>query len=319
LPNTSQLFRKPYIKFIFNRSGPFDKPVTLDRNRVYILPTRSGLIFSLLLLLLLIGSVNYDKSLGFVLTFLLVGVGNVALLSTWKNLAGLRLSAGGCAPVFAGDDAVFAVQLENTDQKPKYAIGISHDGTGFETIDVPDNRIHLIHFHLKTRHRGYCNPKQFRLYTEFPMGLFVAWTIIDLSMSCLVYPEPAETFDTSISGATEEGGQSITGTGNEEFTGLKKYQPGESWRRISWKVMARTNQLYTKEFNGGQPQLLWIDWDNIPAKTAEHRLSIMARMVIDAQSSGCHYGLRLNEIELTPDTGNAHYHHCMKCLALYGN
>lgn len=253
------------------------------------------------------------------LTFLLVGIGNVALLSTWKNLAGLRLSAGGCAPVFAGEDASFAVQIENTGSTPKYAIGISHDDTNFETIDVPCRKIQQIHFQVKTRHRGYCNPKQFRLYTEFPMGLFVSWTIIDLSMSCLVYPKPAEAFDTDMTSTMEEGGQSLNGKGDEEFIGLKKHQPGESWRRISWKAVARTNELFTKEFSGGQTQPLWIDWHNLLATNTERRLSIMTRMVIDAESQGRHYGLRLNKIELSPDTGKAHYHQCMKALALYGN
>ena len=313
----STLFRKPYIKFVFNRSGPFDKPITLDRDRVYILPTKSGIIFSILLLVLLIGSVNYDKSLGFVLTFLLVGIGNVALLATWKNLAGLTLSSGGSTPVFAGETATFTVRLKNTDLKTKYAISISHDGTTYDTIDVLGAKTSLIHFDVKTEHRGYYNPRQFRLYTEFPMGLFISWTIIDLAMSCLVYPAPASIINSEITAAIEEGGQSLNSHGLEDFTGLKKYQPGESWRRISWKAAAKSNELYTKEFSGGQPQLLWIDWDQIQAVTTEQRISIMARLIIDAESMGSHYGLRLHKTEISPDIGYSHYHRCMKCLALY--
>ena len=315
----TKFFRKPYIKFVFNRSGPFDKPITLDRKRVYILPTKSGIIFSILLLVLLIGSVNYDKSLGFVLTFLLVGVGNVALLATWKNLAGLTLSAGGSPPVFASDTATFEVQLKSNEPKTKYAISISHGGKTHETIDVKANGVSRIHFDVNTHHRGYYNPKQFRLFTEFPMGLFISWTIIDLSMSCLVYPTPADRLSPEATNAIEAGSQSLNSSGLEEYSGLKKYQPGDSWRRISWKAMARNNELFIKEFSGGQPQLLWIDWNEIQASTTEERLSIMARMIIEAESNSCHYGLRLDKSEISPDTGNSHYHHCMKLLALYGH
>ena len=35
-----------------------------------------GLLFGVLLLTLLIGSINYEKSLGFMLTFLLAAIGN---------------------------------------------------------------------------------------------------------------------------------------------------------------------------------------------------------------------------------------------------
>ena len=315
----SSYFRKPYIKFVFNRSGPFDKPVTLDRKRVYILPTKSGIIFSILLLVLLIGSVNYDKSLGFILTFLLVGVGNVALLATWKNLAGLTLSAGGSTPVFSGEEASFSVKLKNNDLKTKYAITLNHDGKTHETVDVAAGETAFIHFDVKTSSRGYFDPKQFRLFTEYPMGLFVSWTIIDLAMSCLAYPKPADTINPEMTNAIEEGSQALNSRGHEEFTGLKKYQPGESWRNISWKALAKSNELYTKEFSGGQPQILWIDWNEIPAPTNEQRLSIMARLIIDAETTGNHYGLRLEKIEALPDIGFTHYHHCMKHLALYGS
>lgn len=313
-----RFFRKPYIKFVFNRSGPFDKPITLDRTRVYILPTKSGIIFSILLLVLLIGSVNYDKSLGFILTFLLVGIGNVVLLATWKNLAGLTLSAGGSTPVFAGELATFTVLLTNTDSKTKYAITIDHDGRDHETVDASGETTTAIHFTLKTEHRGYYDPERFRLFTEFPMGLFVSWTIIDLSMSCLVYPTPADSFNPEMANAIEDGSQSFNSRGLEEFTGLKKYQPGESWRRISWKAFAKNNELFTKEFGGGQPQLLWIDWNEIQAPAIEKKLSIMVRLIIEAESNNCHYGLRLENSEIPPDTGSVHYHRCLKRLALYG-
>ena len=45
-------------------------PVVLDRKRIYILPTRRGLLFAVFLLVMLLGSINYALSLGFVLTFL---------------------------------------------------------------------------------------------------------------------------------------------------------------------------------------------------------------------------------------------------------
>lgn len=311
-------FKKPYFKFIAKQAGPFNSTVTLDRNRVYILPTKSGLVFSLLLLILLVGSVNYDKSLGFVLTFLLVGIGNVALLQTWKNLAGLKLSAGGSHPVFAGNNARFTIQLENTDHTKKYAISICHNGKLFETTDVENTKSSYLHFDLKTKKRGYLNPKQIRIQTEFPTGLFISWTIIDLSMQCLVYPSPSEIKANTINTSVEEGGESLSNDGTEEYTGLKKYQTGESWRRISWKAMARNNELYTKEFSGGQPQQLWIDWNDIQEKDIEKKISLLTQMVIDANSKDYHYGLRLPEVEIAPDIGNAHYHQCLKQLALYG-
>jgi len=76
--------------------------VFLSQRRVYILPTRHGLTFGLAVILMLIGSINYNLSLGYVLTFLLAGLGIVSILHTFRNLAHLYVSAGRVAPVFAG-------------------------------------------------------------------------------------------------------------------------------------------------------------------------------------------------------------------------
>jgi uncharacterized protein (DUF58 family) len=311
--------RKPGFKFISKRSGPFDGQVTLDRSRVYILPTKIGVLFGLLLIILLLGSVNYGKSLGFVLVFLLAGVGNVAMFTTWRNLAGLRLRMGGCTPVFSGEEATFAVQLENLDPATRNSIAISQNGTEYEVVDVPPASVGQIHFRKNAGQRGLLSAGCFRLYTEFPTGLFVAWTWIELSMHCVVYPKPVARASMPAGDTIVDGESDLHGDGVEEYTGLRKYQAGDSWRRVSWKASARNDELHTKEFAGGQPEMQWIEWKAIAARGTEDRLSIMTRLVIDAEAGHRYYGLRLPGIEITPNHGNRHYQQCLKTLALYGH
>ena len=55
------------------RQGRDSTAITLKRRRIYILPTRFGLVFGALVFAMLLGSLNYGASLGFVLTFLLTG------------------------------------------------------------------------------------------------------------------------------------------------------------------------------------------------------------------------------------------------------
>ena len=310
--------REPAFRFISKRSGPFNSEVKLDKNRVYILPTKTGFLFGVLLIILLLGSVNYGKSLGFVLVFLLAGVGNVVMFSTWRNLAGLRLRAGGSCPVFSGEDARFAVQLENNDSTVRYSIAISQDGKEYEVVDVPADGVEQIHFRKKAGQRGLLSAGRFRLYTEFPAGLFVAWTWIELGMQCVVYPKPVARASLPAGNSMADGEAALNGDGVEEYTGLRKYQAGDSWRRVSWKAAARSDELYTKDFAGAQPELQWIDWAAIAAGGTEARLSIMTRLVMDAETGQRYYGLRMPNIEITPDHGNKHYQQCLKVLALYG-
>jgi len=245
---------------MLGRSGPFAEGITLDSSRVYILPTRIGVIYALLLLFLLLGAINYTKSLGFMLTFLLASLGMVAMLTTWRNLAGLKLIKAGSSAVFSEQQARFTVQMENFGQGKRYAIAIEHNGEEGEVVDVAQDDLSLIHFKQKTKQRGYHDPKRFKLATEFPLGLFVAWTWIDLSMQCLVYPKPAEQAPDFKSSDREHGDEIGDGQGMEDFAGLRKFNVGDSWRRIAWKAAARSDELYSKEFVGSHPQRQWIDW-----------------------------------------------------------
>ena len=309
--------KKPVFNFISKRSGPFDGSVILTRDRVYIVPTKAGLMFALLLLTLLIGSINYEKNLGFILTFLLAGVGNIVLLSTWRNIAGLELKRTQSQAVFAGEEATFSVQLINPQLINRYSIAISHNGNEYSVLDCAANSTSQIQFKVPSKIRGLLNPEKFRLYTEFPTGLFVAWTWVDLSMSCLVYPSPDQNTTMSTFEHNNDGENDSPNKGQENFSQLRKYQHGDNINHISWKVLAKTDELFSKEFSGSSPLTNWINWDEIPAKNDEQRLSIMTTLIINAENNNQHYGLKLPNKTIQPKGGTSHYHHCLSTLALY--
>ena len=62
-------------------------PVTVQRNRIYIVPTRFGWGFALMCVVMLLGAMNYSNSMAFALAFLLIG-----LVSIGPTLAILRWS-----------------------------------------------------------------------------------------------------------------------------------------------------------------------------------------------------------------------------------
>lgn len=309
--------RRPVLNFISKRSGPFDGNVTLTRDRVYIVPTKIGLIFSLLLLTLLIGSINYENSLGFVLTFLLAGIGNIALLSTWRNIAGLELKRLGTTPVFCGEAATFNVQLINDQLLDRRSLVISHNGYEHDIVDCTANSHQIIKFEVPGDKRGLLDAGKFRLHTEFPTGLFVAWTWTDLSMSCLVYPAPDKQTDSPAYANSDSGDNDHSGKGMENFSHLRKYHQGDNLSRISWKTAAKNNELFSKEFIGSKPVSRWISWDDIPARDSEHRLSIMTALIIRAEKEQQQYGLNLPEKKIQPSNGNKHFHQCLTALAIH--
>ena len=70
---------------------PESLPITLHRRRIYIVPSGFGLGFSLLLLVMLVGALNYNNNAALLLTCLLGAASAASMLVAFRNLDGLRL------------------------------------------------------------------------------------------------------------------------------------------------------------------------------------------------------------------------------------
>jgi len=93
------------------RRQGIDAPVTeLRAGRVYILPTGVGIVFALMAIAMLLGSMNYNNNLSFALTFFLIGLGFVAMHSCQRNLVGLALKT---------DDAAAAREARAASARPR--------------------------------------------------------------------------------------------------------------------------------------------------------------------------------------------------------
>ena len=58
---------------------PLSDSIMLTQRNVYILPTRPGFMLGATLIVLLVGSINYQLNLGYLLTFLLAGSALVSM------------------------------------------------------------------------------------------------------------------------------------------------------------------------------------------------------------------------------------------------
>ena len=306
--------------WIFQPREPESGVVVLVQRRVFILPTRYGIAYAITLLLMLVGSINYDLSLGYILTFLLVGLGINAMLHTFRNLAHLQVSPGRVAPIHAGEDARFTLKLRNPGARNRFEIGLTRDRRAVEFHDVAAHCDAVATVLVPASHRGLLRPGRVTLFTFYPLGLFRAWSYLNLDAQCIVYPRLAVR-GTPLPQAEHSGGTgALYGRGQEDFSGLRPYHPGDSPRHIAWKAAARGQGLLTKQFTGRADAELWLDWRQFPAAMdVEQKLSQLARWVVDAQASGISFGLRLPGTTVPVAAGEAQRERCLTALALYNH
>lgn len=302
--------------------------VVLTRRRIYILPTRPGLAFSLVALIMLLGSANYGNSLGYVLTFLLGGLGLVSILHTYRNLAGLGVRPGKVKPVFAGETAHFGLCVDNRGGPPRQALVLRYaPGAGERARRVPDvvsvdavpeEGLHHVELPVPAQRRGWLRLGRVTVASRFPLGLFRAWSPVALESACLVYPAPAGTrkLPACAEDPVPRGG--AHGSGREDFSGFRDYLPGDSPRQIHWKAVARGQGVPVKLFAGAGTTHLNIRWRDTAGPDIDARLGQLCRWVLEAESGSHRYSLELPGSSVPVGSGDAHLHRCLKALALFG-
>ena len=292
------------------------RAIVRPRN-IYILPSKQGLVLAILLLLMLVGSINYGSNLGYLFTFLLGGVWLTSILHTWRNLLGLSIMAQQAPPVFAGQDAGFLLLLQNPGRQDRFGISVkATDGQGAH-LDLPAGESRQLRITLPSHRRGTLHLRKVSIHSRFPFGLFHSWTYARLDMQCLVYPRPADFGEPPLDASYNRSESGDRGVGSDDFVGLRGFRNGDSPRQIDWKALARERGLFSKQFGGDRTEQLDLDWNQLTDPDPEVRLSQLCRYVLLATERRQSYGLRLPGNRVETGLGERHMHRCLNALAKF--
>lgn len=292
--------------------------IRLDRRRVFILPTRHGLLFAATLLAMLLTAINYTLALGHALVFLLAGLCLTGILHTFRNLHGLLLTPGHCPPVFAGELANCAIVVGNLSERARRGIELQAAAGEPVRISLPAQAQRTVQVAFPSGPRGEHPLPRIRLQTTYPLGLLTAWGYLHPPGSHWVYPAPRHEPLPPARPATGAGSLSQQ-EGHEDFAGLRQHQPADPSRHVAWKASARDDgerPLLTKLFAGGEAGELRLDWQDCAAwPDPEIRLSVLCGWVLHADAAGLSYALVLPGQVIPPATGPAHRERCLTALA----
>lgn len=298
------------------RQGSDPPRLRLASERIYILPTASGLVYAIMLATMLAGSMNYNNNLAFALTFLLASTGIVAIYHTHRVLSGLRLDYLGAEPVFAGDCLQVRFAIVNESTQSREEIFLDWPGADAVAAGVGEAGRRIVEMPLATAKRGPQALPALRLSTRAPLGLTHAWAWVHMDEYPIAYPQPSARASAALSQAAALPATGRPDRGDDDFAGLRKFQSGDSPRRIAWKSYARTGVMLAREFRGGTcEEPLWIDWDAVAAVDTETRIAHLARLVIEAFEAGRSWGLRGPEMHVDPAGGHEQLHRCLRALA----
>ena len=300
------------------RQGPDVLPVTLERRRLYILPTGAGAAFGVLLFLMLLAGLNYGNSLALFLTFLLAAFALVAMQQCHRNLLGIAVIAAHAPAVFARTTGAVHLTLANPASLARAQVEAAMPQRAAVAADLPAHERQRLELPLPAPTRGIVRIERLRLATTHPFGLFRAWTWVHTPIEMMIYPRPHGALPMPAHSGHKSGARPRGGSDADEWLGLRPFRDGDSPRQVDWKAYAREAPLLVKEYRPAGSELHLFDFAQLTDPDTEARLSQLARWVLEAEAHGERYGVALPGVLLPPDRGPEHRHRCLAALAVFG-
>jgi uncharacterized protein (DUF58 family) len=291
--------------------GPEALPIRLHRRRIYILPTRSGLGFALLLMVMLLGALNYQNNAALLLTCLLGAAVINSMLVAFRALDGLRLTQSRADTACAGDPLPLHLQFDSHG-RGRSALGIDIDRESFGfSLDARGGEVSVA---MSTERRGWTRLPRMRVFSTQPFGFFRAWSWIAPEQDVLVYPRPLHGPPAPPSASDAQRREH----GEEDYAQLREYRFGDALKRVAWKASARHDRLLIRELDSAAPDAPQrFEWNMLHGLDRETRIGRLAAWVHEAHASGRTWVLVLPDARaLGPAADHAHYHRCMTALAL---
>lgn len=289
-------------------------PISLHSRRVYILPTRFGLFFGLVVFTMVLGSLNFNNNPAMMFAFLVVAISMVSFHHTVGNLRGLTLQSIRAEPVFAGAPIRLKLSFREAEHRPRPGLVLELESAQ-SRIALPDGSDTEVEIEVPTTRRGWLRPGRFRLWTEYPFGIVWAWSYLHPERQFVVYPKPESNPPPLPFGNREDHGTRMRSPG-EEWQGLREYRSSDPPRHIAWKQSAHADAMLVKEFADPISDAICLDWHELGALEHEARIARLSAWTLAAQAEGLSFRLRLPNQELGPGSGDEFSARCLTELAL---
>lgn len=289
-------------------------PIDIHRRRIYVLPSRFGLFFCGLLLVMGVGSLNYNNNPALMLVFLVGSSVHTALLRGYLGLSGLRLVEAIAAPVHAGETAELRLRVEAEGRRIRRGLRVERMGTA-RSFEVLPDRFSSPALRVPTERRGLHPVGRIKLSTRHPLGLFVIWSWLHPQAQFLVYPR-LEAHPPPLPGDGSSSGHRRQRSPSEEVHGLREHRQGDPLRLMAWKRSAQLGRPLVREFESPAGLEVLLDYAQLSHLPAELRIERLARWLVEAERRGLRSELRLPGNQIGPGRGEAHLHAGLRALAL---
>ena len=278
---------------------------------------RSGAVFIGVTVFLGVAAANTGNNLLYMIVSSMLALMLVSGTSSILNLKGLRLKLIPPSEVFANRRAKFRIVLYKEKFFPSFLIRVSSESDEV-LLPIVDRSLREEFLELRFPKRGVHRKVRLTLSSDFPLGMFIRQTDIEVDTELIVFPEPVPTDIPKAGKSFKEEGQSELPSktkGYEELRSIKPYG-GEPMKLIHWKLSAKKDELMVKELLQEEKEPVVLRFESIKG-SVEEKLSKLAYLTIKLIDMGYPVGLVIGDKEIPPRRGNKQKLLILEELALY--
>lgn len=305
----------------FGRTATTATEVELEQRRIYLLPTGRGFFLIITAVILLLVGVNYQLSLAYVVAFLLAGLMQAALLTSYRNLRGLIVASGRSPHCRVGDVVAFPITLASPERARDGITLASKINTkqwahsGPSRLNSDERQAAPLSF--VAGKRGLLPLARITVESRAPYGLIRAWSYVYFEWIALVEPIP----ETPPPALPKASGADGANTGRTQVAhdpdSLREFVHGDSLRRVAWKQVAKSGEWYTRTGDTGTRHEIDLSWQMVQLTETEARLSRMAAWLLRAHNENCAYSLSMPNAQLPLADGSQQFADASIVLAVY--
>lgn len=298
-----------------------------------IYPTRFGLAYIFVILLIFLLGTNYQNNIILLLSYLLTSLFITVMFHSFYNFSSLRFYSNPVQKGYAGSSFKFPVQIIAA--KSHFDLNLSFSdanlGSDLVRLNQCQEGTHTIALSFIPTQRGKQKLGRVTVFSEYSLGIFKSKTVLDFDHQAIVYPKPKPLISGQFqlspqqtSTDEDEGSIAINeNTGTDDFSELKTFVQGESRARTAWKQLAKGQGHFSKHYQANQGKLQWLNLSDMPGNNVEQRLCYLSFLINDLTVTNQTFGLCLSANRndplstIAPDSGQQHQVSCLTALALY--
>lgn len=275
--------------------SPFNSGGKRWGNRTYIVPTPTGLIFGVMLIFLLVVAYFFGNNLIYLNVFFLTSFGILMMWWTNRLVDRLEVHIAASEAHFADVSGWLEIAARNETNLKMGPITIASHGRECVIEDLHEKASGLARLEMPLLPRGVYEDFWIRIACQAPAGLFRAWKWKNLSAPHVVWPARDGSSEFAFESAKGDGERLRT---DDSFQGHDRWTPSYSFRRIDWKIKARTGELMRAIFAEPDDQALIFSWeDTAHLLSFEKRLRQLALWIYRASSENRQFRVQTPEGE----------------------